>query len=204
MTRLTHRLPTLVFAVGATIALTGGVALAADPDPGQQTGPVRFSAVDKGDCNAFFTIDNQTNITTYTIDFRIDDEPLTGPDWGSGITGRTAGLHSTANFPTWPEFPNTPETPMVNDRETVTATYTVNLKTGLKPTDPPLPNPDADTHKLDYRMILGPPGDLGQGGPEWIGDRQWHTTTITGCNPPAGSVDFGSLDLGSLGSLFDS
>ncbi|TJZ74388.1 hypothetical protein FCG67_22240 [Rhodococcus oryzae] len=197
-----YRLPTVALAAGAAIALTGGVALAAELDPGQTTGPVRFSAVDKGDCNAFFTIENQTNITTYTIDFRIDDEPLTGPDWGQtppGPTGRTEGLESKAEFPTWPEFPNTPETPMVKDRETVTATYTLNLKTDLDPTDPPLPNPAAGTHKLDYRMVLGPPGNLGDGGPEWIGDRQWHTTTITGCNPPAGSADFGSL-----GSLFGS
>ncbi|MFC4603414.1 hypothetical protein [Rhodococcus kronopolitis] len=203
MTKRAWRLPIVVATAGACLAMTGGVAAAAEPDPGQTTGPVRFVATDEGGCNAKFTIENNTNITSYTIDFRIDDEPLTGPDWGqtpTGPTGRTSGLEAAAHSPSYPEFENTPETPMVKDRETVSTSHVRNLKTGLKPTDPPLPNPDADTHKLDYRMVLGPPGNLGDGGPEWIGDRAWHTTTVTGCNPPpaGGSMDFGSVDLGSV------
>lgn len=199
----------LAGAAGTALVLSGGVAAADEPDTGQRTGPVRFWAEDLGGCNAKFTIVNNTNITSYTIDFRIDDEELTGPDYGqtpAGPTGRTSGLHAEADSPSFPEFPNTPETPMVKDRETVTVSYVRNLRTDLKETDPALPNPDADTHKLDYRMVLGPPGNLGDGGPEWIGDRQWHSTTITGCNPtteePGGSLDFSSLDLGSVGSLF--
>lgn len=212
MNRTMKRLPVLVAAAGSTLLLTGGLAGAAEPDLGQTEGPVRFVAVDKGDCNVEFAIDNNTNITSYTIDFRIDDEDLTGPDYGqtpAGPTGRTSGLHAEAASPSYPEYPNTPETPMVKDRETVSVSYLRNLKTDLKETDPPLPNADADTHKLDYRMVLGPPGNLGDGGPEWIGDRQWHSVTVTGCNPttepPAGgSLDFESLDLGSLGSIFGS
>ncbi|MFF0818600.1 hypothetical protein ACFYVR_26150 [Rhodococcus sp. NPDC003318] len=114
----------------SALAYTGGVAAAQEPDLGQTTGPVRFVAVDKGGCNVEFTIDNNTNITSCTIDFRIEDEALTGPDYGqtpTGPTGRASGLHAEAMSPSYPEYENTPETPMVKDLETVSVSYVRNL-----------------------------------------------------------------------------
>lgn len=200
---MSRQLPMGIGAMAATLTIAGlmgaGAAAAAPPDPGQTEGPVRFVAADKGDCNVQFNIDNNTNITSYTIDFLIDNEPAWRDTWETevGLVGRTAGLHSVADAPSFPENPNTPETPMVKDRETKSVSYVLNLKTGLKPGDPALPNAEADTHTVQYRMVLGPPGNLGDGGPEWIGDRQWHEVTVTGCNPSS-SGSSGS----SVGSIF--
>lgn len=206
----------LALAAGTILTLSHAPAGAEEVDNGQRTGPVQFWATDKGDCQAEFNIENRTNVTTYTIDWRIDDEVPEGRDIGVGFpvwrTG-TPNMASKSDLPSWPDGgagENTPENrTMVSDRDPVLATYVQDLKNINATWNPALPNPDADTHKIDYRIVLGPPGNNGQtetGTPEWLGDRAWHTVTVTGCNPPAsgGSVDFGSLDLGSLSSLFGS
>ncbi|MGW0175132.1 hypothetical protein ACWDUM_14955 [Rhodococcus sp. NPDC003322] len=206
----------LAVAAGSIFALSSAPAVAETADEGQRTGPVQFWAKDLGNCKAEFNIENQTNVTTYTIDWRIDDEVPEGRDIGVGFpvwrTG-TPNMASKAESPTWPdEVPeNTVENrTMVSDRAPVLATYVQDLKNLNGAWNPALPNPDADTHKIDYRMVLGPPGNNGQTPtetPEWIGDRQWHSITVTGCNPSTGgggSADFGSLDLGGLLGLFAS
>lgn len=195
----------LAVAAGSVLALSSApVGATTPPDPGQRTGPVQFWATDLGGCKAEFNIENRTNVTTYTLDWRIDDELPDGRDIGVGFPVWRTGdpnMASKAASPTWPDEvpPNTVENrTMVSDRDPVTATYVQDLK-DLNGWDPGLPNPDADTHTVAYRMVLGPPGNNGQTPtetPEWIGDRQWHTVTVTGCNPSAGgSLDFGSLDL---------
>ncbi|SEK33803.1 hypothetical protein SAMN05444583_101396 [Rhodococcus maanshanensis] len=194
----------LAVAAGSILALSAP-APAAPPDEGQRTGPVQFWAKDLGSCKAEFAIENRTNVTTYTIDWRIDDEVPDGRDIGVGFPIWRTGdpnMASKADSPTWPDEvpPNTPENrTMVSDRDPVTATYVQDLK-NLNGWNPGLPNPEADTHTISYRMVLGPPGNNGQTPtetPEWIGDRQWHTVTVTGCNPttPGG---------GSLEELFGS
>ncbi|MCX5046571.1 hypothetical protein OG921_25700 [Aldersonia sp. NBC_00410] len=193
-----------VVAAGAILGLAQAPAGAA-VDNGQRTGPVQFWATDKGGCKAEFNILNSTNVTTYTIDWRIDDEA--GRDIGVGFdvwrTG-TPNMASKAASPTWPdEVPeNTVDNrTMVSDRDPVLATYVQDLKNINASWNPALPNPDANTHKVDYRIVLGPPGNNGQTPdekPEWLGDRAWHTVTVTGCNPSTPST--GSADL--LPSLF--
>lgn len=193
-----------VVAAGAILALSQAPA-GATVDNGQRTGPVQFWATDLGGCKAEFNIENRTNVTTFTIDWRIDDEE--GRDIGVGFpvwrTG-TPNMASKAASPTWPDEvpPNTVENrTMVSDRDPVLATYVQDLKNINASWNPPLPNPDSNTHKVDYRIVLGPPGNNGQTpteSPEWLGDRQWHTVTVTGCNP--GTPSTGSAGL--LPSLF--
>ncbi len=201
----------LAVAAGTLLALSAVPAAGAqEVDNGQRTGPVQFWAKDLGGCKAEFSIENRTNVTTYTIDWRIDDEE--GRDIGVGFpvwrTG-TPNMASKSELPSWPDGgagENTPENrTMVSDRDPVLATYVQDLKNITASWNPALPNPEADTHKVDYRIVLGPPGNNGQtpdGNPEWLGDRQWHTVTVTGCNPPATGGSLESLDLGSLASLF--
>ncbi|WP_238526388.1 hypothetical protein [Gordonia neofelifaecis] len=198
-----------VVAAAATVAAVAGPASAV-PAPGSPEGAVTFSARDLGGCRAEFSIVNKTNVTTYTIDWRVDEED------GRTIAGidfpvyRTGGMSSKANSPTWPdEVPaNTVDNrTMVSDRDPVTATYIQDLKNPTGEFKPALPNPDAATHRVDYRIVLGPPGNNGQTPneqPEWLGDRQWRTITVTGCaaapDPGTGSVGGGSSS-GSLGDL---
>lgn len=199
---------------GLTAALAGGAQ--AEPwnpgpvAPGKPEGAVTFSAKNLGHCKAQFKIVNKTNVTSYTIDWRIDDEVPDGrmienvpfPIW------RTGGMSSKAKKPSWPDGgagENTAEhRTMVSNRAPVTATYVQNLKKPTGSWNPPLPNPTAATHKVSYRMVLGPPGNNGQtasGMPEWIGNREWRHITVTGCGEPShgGSLDWGSLDFGPLG-----
>lgn len=197
----------LAVASGAVLALST-VSGAAPPDNGQRDAQVNFWAKDLGRCTAEFTIENHTNVTTYTIDWRIDGE--SGRDIGVGFdiyrTG-TPNMASKAASPTWPdEVPtNTPENrTMLSGLPAVLATYQQDLK-NLNGWNPPLPNPDADTHEVSYRMVLGPPGNNGQTPtetPEWLGNRAWHTVTVSGCNPPPDTGSLGSA--GSLGSIFGS
>ncbi|GAA4754187.1 hypothetical protein GCM10023217_27200 [Gordonia alkaliphila] len=177
--------------------------------PGQPEGAVTHSAKNLGNCKAEFSIVNKTNVTTYTIDWRIDDEagrPMAGVPvevW------RTGGMHSKAELPSWPDGgagTNTAESrTMVSNRAPVTATYVQDLKKPTGTWTPPLPNPGASTHEVSYRIVLGPPGNNGQtpsGSPEWLGDRGWRHITVTGCNGPSGSsgsLDWGSLDFGLFG-----
>ncbi|MGB3696348.1 MAG: hypothetical protein WBA05_02835 [Gordonia sp. (in: high G+C Gram-positive bacteria)] len=185
------------------------------PAAGSPEGAVTFSAKNLGGCKAEFTIVNKTNVTTYTIDWRIDGEAgRTVADipfeiWRTG----SPNMSSKAELPSWPDGgagENTVENrTMVSDRAPVTATYTQDLK-NLNGWNPPLPNPEAATHLVEYRMVLGPPGNNGQtadGKPEWLGDREWRQITVTGCaDRPGGdgSLGTGSLGSGSLASLFGS
>lgn len=208
--RRTMSLGAAALAVGFGMVSLAGSASAV-PAAGEPEGAVTFSAKDLGNCEAEFTIVNKTNVTSYTIDWRIDDEQ--GRDIGVGFEVWRTGnpnMSSKAEAPSWPDGgagENTAENrTMVSDRAPVTATYTQNLK-NLNGWNPDLLHPDADTHKVDYRMVLGPPGNNGQtadGTPEWLGDRQWRTITVTGCNPPA-TGSLASLDVfGSLGAIFRS
>ncbi|MDH3009828.1 MULTISPECIES: hypothetical protein [Gordonia] len=189
-----------VAAGGLALSIAPGVAQAADN--GQRTGPVQFWAENQGNCKVEFTIKNTTNVTSYTIDWQIDDEPLRDVDYADFKVGRTGGMHTTVNdAPRWPddiatEGENTEQNRwMVSNRSVSTATYTKDLKNLSDSYNPPLPNPDAATHTVKYRMVLGPPGNNGEGGGEWIGNREWHTVTVTGCAGSGG----GSLD-GLFGS----
>ncbi|MDI9915823.1 hypothetical protein [Rhodococcus sp. IEGM 1379] len=206
MNRSVRAAVTLVVA-GVSLVALSTVSGAAPPDNGQRDAQVNFWATDRGACEADFTIENHTNVTTYTIDWRIDGEA--GRDIGVGFdvyrTG-TPNMSSKALSPTWPdEVPeNTPENrTMLSGLPAVSATYTQDLKNIIAGWNPALPNPDADTHTVEYRMVLGPPGNNGQTPselPEWIGDRAWHTVTVTGCNPPPETGSLGSSSW--LGSIF--
>ncbi|NLG47113.1 hypothetical protein [Gordonia sp. (in: high G+C Gram-positive bacteria)] len=202
------RARTLVVAALAAGTLSSVATGAADavPAAGSPEGAVTFSAKNIGHCKAEFTIVNKTNVTSYTIDWRIDDELPEGRDIGLPFPVWRTGdpnMASKAALPSWPDGgagTNTEsDRTMVSDRAPVTATYVQDLK-NLNGWNPGLPNPDAATHKVSYRMVLGPAGNNGQtadGKPEWLGDRQWRSITVTGC---AGGG--GSLDSGSLGDLF--
>lgn len=209
--RRTMSLGAAALAVGFGMVSLAGSASAV-PAAGEPEGAVTFSAKDLGNCEAEFTIVNKTNVTSYTIDWRIDDEPgrhIDGVPFEIWRTG-SPNMSSKAELPSWPDGGAGENTEsnrtMVSDRDPVTATYTQDLK-NLNGWNPDLQHPDADTHKVDYRMVLGPPGNNGQtpdGTPEWLGDRQWRTITVTGCNPPAAG-SLGSLDVfGSLGAIFRS
>ncbi|MCW4354138.1 hypothetical protein ONR57_12590 [Hoyosella sp. YIM 151337] len=145
-------------------------------------GPVRFSAVGNDQCEVTFTIENDTNSRFYTIDYLIDDEQPTGPDFGTGPTGRRV-LNSAAQEPLGPPG-------YVRNRPTEVSTVTVDLREVED-----RPNVGADSYLIRYRMILGPSAqDRGPG--------TFYETTVTGCadpEPPTGSI---RIDLGSLiGSL---
>ncbi|WP_232719398.1 hypothetical protein [Gordonia metallireducens] len=193
-----------VAAAGLAFSIAPGVAQAADN--GQRTGPVQFWAENLGNCKVKFTLTNETNITSYTLDWRIDDEPLRDVDYADFQVGRTGGMHTTVeDYPRWPDDEgsmgaNAPDNIwMVKDRPVSTVSYIKDLKNlNDSPYNPPLPNPEAATHDVAYRMVLGPPGNLGDGGPEWLGDRNWHHVTVTGC---AGGGGGGG---GSLDGLFGS
>ncbi|MEE2034165.1 hypothetical protein [Rhodococcus chondri] len=163
---VTRRLLVIALAAGTGIGFATGVA-AAD-DHGKTTGPVQFWAEGNSNCSVDFTIVNATNSTGYEIDFRIDNEVATGEDFGTGPTGRRAGLNSEAEAPIFPEGGYTTK------RAPVTANY--NVKLGTLDMLPTLPDPLADNHTVHYRMILGPEGsDRGNG--------DWYHTQISGCNP---------------------
>ncbi|TSD98878.1 hypothetical protein FOV72_03720 [Gordonia rubripertincta] len=193
-----------VAAGGLALSIAPGVAQAADN--GQRTGPVQFWAENLGNCEVKFTLTNETNITSYTLDWRIDDEPLRDVDYADFQVGRTGGMHTTVeSYPKWPDDIDTMGENTVDNfwmekgRPVSTVSYTKNLKNITDSYNPALPNPDAATHDVAYRMVLGPPGNLGDGGPEWLGDREWHHVTVTGCAGGGGGGGGGSLD-GLFGS----
>ena len=107
-----------------------------------------ISASSPGPCEVTFQIVNRTNSTSYTIDFRVDGEPLTGPNYGSGPTGRLS-VHSEV----------APGTPIFqpgvvgyrNDLPPFTSSKTENLHTLGYPDKLP-----TETYNVEYRMILGP------------------------------------------------
>lgn len=203
MRKSVHTAFALTVAGGSLLALST-VSGAAPADNGQRDAKVNFWAEDLGGCKAEFSIENRTNVLSYTLDWRIDGEEPDGRDIGVGFpiwrTG-TPNMTGKAISPTWPDevAENTPENrTMVSNREPVLATYVQDLKNIVAGWNPPLPNPGADTHVVQYRMVLGPPGNNGQTPdekPEWLGDRAWHSVTVTGCNPEP--------DTGSLGSIFN-
>ncbi|KAA0024701.1 hypothetical protein [Antrihabitans cavernicola] len=136
-----------------------------------------ISASSAAACDVTFQIVNRTNSTFYTIDFRVDGEPLTGTDYGSGPTGRLS-VHSEVADGT-PTFPGNPYR---TDLPPVTSQKTENLPSLGYPAKPP-----TETYNVEYRMILGPNGP----------DRHpaWQSIQVAGCAtpPPAtGSSGFGS------------
>ncbi|MGB3604588.1 MAG: hypothetical protein WBA38_13680 [Gordonia sp. (in: high G+C Gram-positive bacteria)] len=206
MVAIARTLTTACVAAGALVSVGVGSA-GAVPAAGSPVGAVTFSAKNLGHCKAEFSIVNKTNVTSYTIDWRIDDEVPEGRDIGVGFPVWRTGspnMASKADLPSWPDGGAGQNTDanrtMVSDRAPVTATYVQDLKS-LNGWNPGLPNPNAATHKIAYRMVLGPPGNNGQtadGMPEWLGNREWRSVTVTGCAQP----DHGSLGTGSLDSLF--
>lgn len=200
----------VAMAVGAGAACASMGPADAAGGAGEPEGAVTFSAKNLGSCKVEFEIVNKTNITSYTIDWRIDDEA--GRDIGIGFDiYRTGGIHANAAAPSYPdggiaEGDNTADNRvLVSNRAPVTATYIRDLKNLPEGAwGGPVPNAGADTHKVAYRMVLGPPGNNGQTPdekPEWLGDREWRDVMVTGCNSPAGGgSSSGSLDFGSLGS----
>ena len=123
-------------------------ALAFAPPASAASPGTDISASSPGPCEVTFQIVNRTNSTFYTIDFRVDGEPLTGTDYGSGPTGRLS-VHSEV-APGTPTFPGNPYT---NSLPPITSTKTENLKTLGYPDKLP-----TETYNVEYRMILGPNG----------------------------------------------
>ena len=89
-------------AAGMGLSVAPGVAQAADE--GQRTGPVQFWAEDLGDCKVKFTLYNETNITSYTVDYIIDDpqSELRTTSAAPFPYGRIAG-NTIADSPAWPD-----------------------------------------------------------------------------------------------------
>lgn len=170
----------------ASATILGGAGIAG----AQQTeGPVNFMAAGNDQCEVTFTISNKTNSVDYAIDYRIDDEPLEGEDFGTGPTGRVV-LNSDAAEPHRVPGRGEDAVRYVSDRFPVVSETTVNLN---EVEDAP-PTEDG-SYTISYRMIIGPDATH-------RGDGEWHETTVTGCETEddlmgsiIGSVDvFGSLE----------
>ncbi|MFH5229846.1 hypothetical protein [Antrihabitans spumae] len=155
--------------VGASAMFFPGVASAAPPG-------LEANAVDNGGCKVTFSIDNRTN-RSYTMDYWIDDEPLTGPDYGSGPTGRRPPLSAGV-------ADGTPPTPYRRDIE---PPFHTEKQVDLKAVEN-LPNPAAATHVVHYRVILGPESD------DFVPEK---TTTATGCAAAPPDTGSGSGSAGS-------
>lgn len=123
-------------------------ALAVAPPASAASPGTDISASSPRPCEVTFQIVNRTNSTFYTIDFRVDGEPLTGPNYGSGPTGRLS-VHSEV-APGTPTF-GTPGVGYTNNLPPFTSTKTENLKTLGYPD-----KPSSATYNVEYRMILGP------------------------------------------------
>ncbi|TSD99552.1 hypothetical protein FOS14_12340 [Skermania sp. ID1734] len=156
--------------VGSVLTIAVGGVLVSMPDIGSAASPgLDTGAQNNGDCTVTFAIDNRTNATTFTMDYWIDDEPLTGKNYGTGPTGRRPPLTSgiAQATPPWPQYPYAR-----NISPAFQTTQKVDLKTVAN-----LPNPDAATHTVHYRIILGPESQ------DFVAEK---TVTVTGCpNPPA-------------------
>lgn len=184
--RTGKRLSTAIGLLAATATVGGmigaGHAAAADP-------ATEISAVSNAPCKVTFSIVNRTNSKSYTIDFRVDGEALTGQDYGSGKTGRIS-VHSEVADGTAVFTPGV--TPYVSNLAPVTSSKTEDLKAlGY-------PEKTSDQHYVvEYRMILGP--SAAHRHPEW------RSVNVAGCKkvsplPGSGSLDWGSIDLGSTRS----
>lgn len=158
-------IPAVVAAGTLLIGLTSPVANAQAGLPGQHTGPVQFWAEGNDQCQVELTMSNATN-GAYTMDWRIDEEPLTGPDYGTGPTSHRK-YRGDLNPPQFSATP--PKVGYRSDYEPLVSSRTVTL-TDLSD----LPNRAADAHTVDFRVVLGPDGGH-------RGDGQWHTATFTGC-----------------------
>ncbi|MBJ8346160.1 hypothetical protein [Antrihabitans sp. YC2-6] len=160
--------------------MTAGIIAIVHPGTASAAG-LDINAVDNGACKVTFSMENRTNTTAYTMDYWIDDEPLTGQDYGTGPTGRRPPLTSGVDpsVPQWPGnlYRNNVEPPFHTEQQ-------VNLAEVAN-----LPNPGAATHEVHYRVILGPEAN----------DRipVAKTTTVTGCGGggtgSAGSSNFPPL-----------
>lgn len=156
-------------------------ALAIAPPASAASPGTDISASSPGPCEVTFQIVNRTNSTFYTIDFRVDGEPLTGPNYGSGPTGRLS-VHSEV-APGTPTFPGNPYT---TNLPPIASSKTENLKTLGYPDKLP-----TETYNVEYRMILGPNSP----------DRHpvFQSILVNGCAvpPPFGSSS-GSSGFGGL------
>lgn len=167
----------------ASATILGGAGIAG----AQQTeGPVMFMAEGNDQCEVTFTISNQTNSTAYTMDYRINDEPLEGQDFGTGATGRIV-LSSDAAEPHFGSGQG-----YVSDRFPVVSETTVNLN---ELEDAPATEDGAYT--VSYRIILGPDGNH-------RGDGEWHETTVTGCETEVDDSDVEDPEGDLIGSIIGS
>lgn len=167
----------------------------------QDEGPVQFSAEGGDNCEVIFTVQNQTNSKFYTIDYQIDGE-FDGHEDGTWDERKHAGSESgDIRWGAHSEIADDTDefqagvTGYVSNLDPVTSTKTVNLR-DLDD----LPNPEADEHTIQYRLIYGPHTPHRD-------DANIYTTSVTGCadstDPSDGSV--GSAELfGSLKSLIGS
>ena len=160
------------------LAIAGTVALIA-PGSASAVGPgLEANAVDNGNCTVTFSMDNRTNSTFYTMDYWIDGEPLTGQDFGTGPTGRRPPLTSgvAEGTPVWTQGSGIPF------RADIEPPFRTEALVDLKTVEN-LPNPDAATHVVHYRVVLGP-------------ENQHHvpekTVTVTGCAAQPGTGSAGS------------
>ena len=143
-------------AVTVPVALAAAVIVAA-PALAQARPATDIDARTDAPCEVTFGIDNRTNAVTYTVDFRVDGEPLTGPDFGSGPIGHTTVRSEVA-----------PGTPVFQpgvvgyrfDLESFRSERTEDLIARGYP-----PKPPSESYYVEYRMILGP--DANDRHPEW-------------------------------------
>lgn len=170
----------------SALAIAGAIAIIA-PGSASAAGPgLEANAVDNANCTVTFSIENRTNSTYYTMDYWIDDEPLTGQDYGTGPTGRRPPLASgvAPGTPTWTAGGGVPF------RADIEPPFHTETTVDLKAVEN-LPNPDAATHVVHYRVILGP-------------ESQHHvpekTVTVTGCAAQPGTGSAGSSNFNIFGS----
>lgn len=156
-------IPAALATTGLTLGLAAPVAQAQSDLPGQHTGPVQFWADATDHCQVTFTHSNSTN-GQYPLDWRIDGEPLRGPDYGTGATS-----HRRFNpAPNQPQF----QTGVVGYRSDFVPLVSARTVTLTDLAD--LPDRGADDHNIEFRMILGPHTPH-------RGDGRWHTVAVTGC-----------------------
>ncbi len=164
----------------ALVAATVPAVAAAQDSPG-----IEVSASSPGPCLVTFQMDNRTNSTFFTLDFRVDNEPLGPDDFGTGPVGPRSVRSEIA-----PDTPPWPGNPYRNDIEPpFTSTKTEDLEARGYP-----PKPPTETYLVEYRVILGPEAN------DYV--EEWQSIEVPGCKETSGgTLDFGSLDFGSLGSL---
>ncbi|WP_068275504.1 hypothetical protein [Aldersonia kunmingensis] len=137
-----------VIAIFGAMGIAAAILVPSASAAASSTG-LAIGAVNNGDGTATFFMDNRTNATTFTLDYWIDDEPLTGTDYGTGVTGRFPGLKSGIAETTthWGSG--------VAYRNNVDPAFRTEVTVDLAAL-PDLPNAGAASHVVHYRVILGP------------------------------------------------